>query len=110
MNEELSEDEQAYKLRLVDVCKEIIEEYELNKMSEDDNVWGDDEWGFDIVELERGEEEPEYDGAGFSEEDRIVNGQYRVIDNKDNNNTQDNDDEEGSGGKTDYVPWDLQTK
>jgi hypothetical protein len=87
MNEPLSEDEQAYKRRLVDVCKEIIEEYELNKMS-------DDEWGFDIVELERGEEEPEYDGAGFSEEDRIVNGEYRVIDNKNN----------------DDIPWDTQTR
>jgi hypothetical protein len=27
--------------------------------------------------------EPEYDGAGFTEDDRIVNGQYRVISNKD---------------------------
>ena len=25
------------------------------------------------------DEGPEYDGAGFSEEDRIVNGQYRVM-------------------------------
>jgi len=94
MNDELSEDEQAYKRRLVDVCKEIIEEYELNKIS--DNVWGDDEWGFDIVELERGEEEPEYDGAGFSEEDRIVNGEYRIIDTQNNNN--------------DDIPWDTQTR
>ena len=27
--------------------------------------------------------EPEYDGAGFTEDDRIVNGQYRVISNED---------------------------
>ena len=48
MNDELSEDEAAYKRRLVDVCKEIIDEYELNKMS--DEVWGDeDEWGFDVL-------------------------------------------------------------
>jgi hypothetical protein len=26
------------------------------------------------------DEGPEYDGAGFTDEDRIVNGQYRVID------------------------------
>lgn len=25
---------------------------------------------------------PEYDGAGFTEDDRIVNGQYRVISNE----------------------------
>jgi hypothetical protein len=60
------------------------------------SLWSIDEWGFDIVELERSEEEPEYDGAGFSEEDRIVNGQYRVIDNKDNNN--------------DDILWDTQTR
>ena len=60
MNNKLSESESLYKERLVDVCKEIIDEYELNKMSDDEG--------------------PEYDGAGFSEEDRVVNGQYRVID------------------------------
>ena len=63
MNNDKSDDEQAYMRRLVDVCKDIVDEYELMKMSEDDN-----------------DDEPEYDGAGFSEEDRIVNEQYRVID------------------------------
>jgi hypothetical protein len=29
------------------------------------------------------EVEPEYDGAGYTENDRIVNGQYRVISNED---------------------------
>jgi hypothetical protein len=29
------------------------------------------------------EVEPEYDGAGFTEDDRIVNGEYRVISNED---------------------------
>ena len=29
------------------------------------------------------EVEPEYDGAGFTEDDRIVNGQYRAISNED---------------------------
>ena len=48
MNDDLSESEAGYKERLVDVCKEIIDEYELIKMS--DEVWGDeDEWGFDIL-------------------------------------------------------------
>jgi len=80
MNEPLSEDEQAYKRRLVDVCKEIIEEYELNKMSDD--VWGDDEWGFDIVELERDREEK----------------------NKDKDNTQNTQNE------YDGESWDMQSK
>jgi hypothetical protein len=48
MNETLSERERKYKEKLVNVCQEIIEEYELNKMSNEDG-----EWGFDIVELER---------------------------------------------------------
>lgn len=51
MNETLSEREHKYKEKLVNVCQEIIEEYELNKMSNEE----DGEWGFDIVELERGE-------------------------------------------------------
>jgi hypothetical protein len=29
------------------------------------------------------DDEPEYDSAGFTEDDRIVNGQYRVISNAD---------------------------
>ena len=29
------------------------------------------------------EVEPEYDSAGYTEDDRIVNGQYRVISNED---------------------------
>jgi hypothetical protein len=93
MNNKLSERETGYKERLVDVCREIIDEYELSKISEDDD-WDD---------------EPEYDGAGFTYEDRVVDGEYmNTQDNKDNNN--DDEDEDGSGGKTDYVPWDLQTK
>jgi len=65
MNEQLSKSEAGYKESLVDVCKEIIDEYELNKMS-------DDEWGFDIVELERDGEDKdnnntqnEYDGESW---------------------------------------------
>jgi hypothetical protein len=49
MNETLSERERKYKEKLVNVCQEIIEEYELNKMSNEEG----DEWGYDIVELER---------------------------------------------------------
>ena len=40
----------------------------------------------DIVIYERDsndDDEPEYDSAGFTEDDRIVNGQYRVISNAD---------------------------
>jgi len=78
MNDNLSESEAGYRERLVDVCREIIDEYELNKMSEEDDDW---------------DNEPEYDGAGFTYEDRVVNGEYM--------NTQDNNDE---------IPWDTQTK
>ena len=84
MNDRLDDIEKGYRDRLVDVCKEIIEEHELTKMSDD--VWGDDEWGVNIVVDEWNEDnnEPEYDGAGFTEDDRIVNGEYRVIDNNNN--------------------------
>ena len=41
MNNELSEREAGYRERLVDVCKEIIDEYELNKMSEEEDEWDD---------------------------------------------------------------------
>jgi hypothetical protein len=78
MNEQLSKSEAGYKESLVDVCREIIDEYELNKMS--DNVWGDDEWGFDIVELERDGED------------------------KDNSNTQNTQNE------YDGESWDMQSK
>ena len=38
----------------------------------------------DILKNDIDEEiEPEYDSAGFTEDDRIVNGQYRVISNED---------------------------
>lgn len=40
---------------------------------------------FKHVEIEDNydDEGPEYDSAGFTEDDRIVNGQYRVISNED---------------------------
>jgi hypothetical protein len=44
MNNQLSDREKGYKDRLVGICREIIDEYELTKMSEED-----DEWGFDVV-------------------------------------------------------------
>jgi len=81
MNEQLSKSEAGYKESLVDICREIINEYELNKMS--DNVWGEDEWGFDVVELERDGEENK---------------------DKDNNNTQDTQNE------YDGESWDMQSK
>ena len=48
MNNQLSDREKGYKDRLVDVCREIIEEYELTKMS-DDVYEVDDDWGVDIT-------------------------------------------------------------
>jgi hypothetical protein len=48
MNNQLSDREKGYKDRLVDVCREIIEEYELTKMS-DDVYEVDDDWGFYIT-------------------------------------------------------------
>jgi len=84
MNDRLDDREKGYKDRLVGICKEIIEEYELTKMSDD--VWGDDDWGFYITVDEVDNNEPEYDGAGFTEDDRIVNGEYRVIDNNNSAN------------------------
>lgn len=43
-----------------------------------------DEIDMVIYEMDSNEDdEPEYDSAGFTEDDRIVNGQYRVISNKD---------------------------
>jgi len=45
-------------------------------------VWDE----IDMIEYEgqsNDGDEPEYDSAGFTEDDRIVNGQYRVISNED---------------------------
>ena len=65
MNERLDDRETGYKERLVDVCREIIEEYELNKMS--DNVWDDDDW----VELERGDADMEAQDSDVFGENKI---------------------------------------
>ena len=43
-----------------------------------------DEIDLKVYEMDNTEDdEPEYDSAGFTEDDRIVNGQYRVISNED---------------------------
>jgi len=43
-----------------------------------------DEIDITVYENESNEDDgPEYDSAGFTEDDRIVNGQYRVISNED---------------------------
>jgi len=43
-----------------------------------------DEIDLVIYEMDSNEDDgPEYDSAGFTEDDRIVNGQYRVISNAD---------------------------
>jgi hypothetical protein len=114
MNNELSESEAGYKERLVDVCREIIDEYELGKISEDDD---DGEAGFEFVINKMNEYDNEEEDDDDDEFEFVI---FEFKDNtdgedKDNNNTQDNkdnnnDDEDGSDGKTDYVPWDLQTK
>ena len=44
MNNITSERERDYMQRLVDVCKDIIDEYELVKMSEEDDEWDDDDF------------------------------------------------------------------
>jgi hypothetical protein len=42
-----------------------------------------DEIDLVIYEMDNNEDDgPEYDSAGFTEDDRIVNGQYRVISNE----------------------------
>lgn len=58
INEPLSESERLYRERLVDLCQEILKDY-------DPPVYED--------------EGPEYDSAGFTDEDRVVDGEYRVI-------------------------------
>ncbi len=43
-----------------------------------------DEMDMVIYQMDNNDDdEPEYDSAGFTEDDRIVNGQYRVISNAD---------------------------
>ena len=74
MNERLSDREAGYRDRLVDVCKEIIEEHELTKMSESDDVWGDDEWGVDIVVDEWNDNNP----ADMEAQDGDVFGENKV--------------------------------
>ena len=44
LNNVKSESEKLYMQRLVDVCKDIIDEYELVKMSEEDDEWDDDDF------------------------------------------------------------------
>lgn len=78
MNDKLSDREAGYRDRLVDVCKEIIEEYELNKMSDD--VWGDEEWGFDIVvdEWNVDSEDNNNNSANDEAQDHNVFGENKI--------------------------------
>jgi len=68
MNNINGESEKNYMRRLVDICKEIIDEYELNKMSEDDE---DDEWEEDnsnfrtYNEAPYGQDDDEYNGVSW---------------------------------------------
>jgi hypothetical protein len=47
MNERLSESESAYRRRLVDVCKEIIDEYDESCQAEDGDEDNNDEISWD---------------------------------------------------------------
>jgi len=66
-NDNLSKSEFYARKQMIEMCINIANQHD------------------DIVEQEfledDFEDEPEYDSAGFTEDDRIVDGQYRVIDN-----------------------------
>jgi hypothetical protein len=79
MNDRLDDREKGYRDRLVDVCKEIIEEHELNKMSDD--VWGDHDWGFYITvdEYEEGTNEDNNNNSANDEaQDHNVFGENKI--------------------------------
>ena len=63
-SDDLNEKEFYKRKQIIELCTDIANEYR------------------DLLEEEFVEEEdlgPEYDSAGFTEDDRIVDGQYRVI-------------------------------
>jgi hypothetical protein len=62
-NGDLSKSEFYARKQMIEMCINIANLYE------------------DLLDEEFEEDEPEYDSAGFTEDDRIVDGQYRVIDN-----------------------------
>jgi hypothetical protein len=72
MNDQLSDREKGYRDRLVDVCKEIIEEHELTEMS--DKVLDDDEWGFDVVV----DEDNNNNSANDEAQDHNVFGENKI--------------------------------
>ena len=43
LNNVSSESEKRYREKLVELCKEIIEEYEFVKLNEDEDDWDDEE-------------------------------------------------------------------
>ncbi len=43
LNNVSSESEKRYREKLVELCKEIIEEYEFVKLNEDEDEWDDEE-------------------------------------------------------------------
>jgi hypothetical protein len=81
MNNELSESEAGYRERLVDVCREIIDEYELNKMSDVDEF----------------DSEDDDDDAGVE----FVIYKFPNADDEEDSKDDDNNDE---------IPWDTQTR
>ena len=73
MNSDKSDDERAYMRRLVDVCKDIIEEYELIKMSQYDEEDCDDDvfTVFDLTKMsddnkEDHDEDDKEEGLGIT--------------------------------------------
>ena len=67
--DDIEGDENLYEIgkQVGAACAEAIDAY--NKLSE-------------VVMDNNEDDSPEYDSAGFTEDDRIVNGQYRVISNE----------------------------
>jgi hypothetical protein len=71
----------THEQQLRDAIKSVIELIRKSEWTLDDSDIMDGNIYITICKpLKADDEGPEYDGAGFSEEDRIINGQYRVID------------------------------
>lgn len=73
INERLSDRETGYRDHLVELCKEIIDEHELNEMS-------DDEFGFDVVvdEWNVDSEENNNNSANDEAQDHNVFGENKI--------------------------------
>jgi hypothetical protein len=70
----------THEQQLREAIKTVVELMKGNGFVVDDSDIMDGNMYITLCKPLNDDDEPEYDGAGFSEEDRIVNGQYRVID------------------------------